>query len=551
MESSNIDVTTISPPITPISTLIKSLCVSSTTIRTDICSMLSKTDFSDISVADISSKKVTKKVIAENIIKLTNIIENINTSLNPVFNCETLSEALDNIGNTNNKQLQSDFNAQIVTSTGIIKAVDDAIKQHTADVNTKLDELHEVVNKLSHSESPLSSSGAFVTADISDKPVSHDFKHIDDITDNFITTDTCDALLNFFANEDFRTEGIRGVATYGAKYNYMGHKSQPKQLPPCLSSLVDEINKNNTSGKYEINQCLVNKFEGPDSALPEHADDEYDIDPTSDIFTISIGDTRTITFKNNFSGDEIKHTPTPGSLYVMSRDSQNYYTHRIDKDPLFTGMRYSITFRCVHWRFLNSTCIIGDSNTSNIKFGTEKKTVGASTPGKQVFAAVVEDIDPKCCASYSNVVLMVGTNNLKASTISVAHVKSIYSKYKGKIAEIKKLNKKCKIFVVPVLPTKLMTVNRKIIRFNDFIFDDLARSFECVSTVEGSAQFLDRDSGLLSESLSRYRGDPLHINSAGVGMLVTFIKNAIFQRKKSSKNHSNKAGGSTVSRRPP
>ena len=111
---------------------------------------------------------------------------------------------------------------------------------------------------------------------------------IDDITDNYIAPDTCDALIDFFAKEDFRTEGDRGVATYGAKYNYMGHKSQPKEFPPCLKSLVDEINKNNTSGKYEINQCLVNRFEGPSSALPVHSDDEYDIDPTSDIFTISI-----------------------------------------------------------------------------------------------------------------------------------------------------------------------------------------------------------------------------------------------------------------------
>ena len=87
--------------------------------------------------------------------------------------------------------------------------------------------------------------------------------------------------------------------------------------------------------------------------------------------------------------------------------------------------------------------------------------------------------------------------------------------------------------------------------FNDFILDDLRQSVDSVSIVGGSAQFLDRATGLLSESLSRYRNDPLHINSAGVGMLVKFIKEAIFQRKKSHKTHSNKAGSSTVSRRPP
>ena len=235
----------------------------------------------------------------------------------------------------------------------------------------------------------------------------------------------------------------------------------------------------------------------------------------------------------------------------MSRDSQNFYQHRIDKDPLFTGVRYSITFRCVHWTFLNSTCIIGDSNTANIKFGADKKQVGPSTPGKQVFAAVVEDIDPKCYVSYSNVVVMVGINNLKGSNISPADVENLYSKYEGKILEIEKLKWRCKIFVVPVLPTKLVTVNRKIIKFNDFILGDLLQSFNSVWIVGGSARFLDRESDLLSESLSKHRGDPLHINSAGVGMLVRFIKDAIFQRKKSIKTHSSKPGSSTVSRRPP
>ena len=72
-----------------------------------------------------------------------------------------------------------------------------------------------------------------------------------------------------------------------------------------------------------------------------------------------------------------------------------------------------------------------------------------------------------------------------------------------------------------------------------------------MSIVGGTAQFVDRESGLLSESLSRYRDDPIHLNSAGVGMLVRLIKNAIFQGKKSSKVHSNKLFSSAVSRRPP
>ena len=521
-----------------------------------MCSMLSKTDFSNINVSEINtSKKVTKKVLAENIIKLTNNIENMNKSLNPVLNCQTLSEALDNVCDTNNnKQLQSDLNSQILTSTVISEAVDKAMKQHSSDIEQKLCELHNVVSKLSQPQSSLSSSEvphheSGITPNCSDEPVSHNLKHIDTYTDNYIATDTSTALKDFLSKEKFKMEGNRGVVKYGDAYNYMGNNSKPKPLPPCIKNVMDKLNEEFTGGKYTLNSCLVNKFQGPEASLPPHSDDEYDIDPDSDIFTITIGDTMDIEFRDIIQGEEIKHTPQPNSLYIMSRNSQNFYQHRIDSDASFTGERYSITFRCVHWRFLNSTCIMGDSNTSKIEFGCDRKQIGKSTPGKQEFAAIVEDIDAKCCASYSNVVLMVGTNNLKKNNVSVADVKAIYSTYKGKILEIKKLNKRCKIFVVPVLPTKLVTVNRKIMIFNDFILHDLRQSIDSVSIVGGSARFLDRATGLLSESLSKYHNDPLHINSAGVGMLVKFIKESIFQRKQGRKTHSNKDGSPTVSRR--
>ena len=561
-ESNHGDISVTTPPhttpTTPLTALIKELCVSSTTIRSDLCSILSKTDFSDITALEMnSSKKVKKTVLAENIITLTNIIEQINESLNPVFNSENLSEALDNIiCDTNiNNQLHSDLDTDIVTSTGIRNAVDKAIKKHSKDIETKLGELHTIVSNLYKPQSTLSSSEtlaehkSYIAPDGSNEPVSHNLKYIDTATDNYITSDTSTALKDFLSKEKFKIEGNRGVVKYGDAYNYMGNKSKPNPLPPCIKIVMDKINEEFSGGKYELNSCLVNKFQGPEASLPSHSDNEYDIDPDSDIFTITIGDPMNIVFRNIMSGEEIVQTPQPNSLYIMSRNSQNFYQHRIDSDASFTGERYSITFRCVHWRFLNSTCIIGDSNTSKIEFGCDRKQVGKSTPGKQEFAAIVEDIDAKCCASYSNVVLMVGTNNLKKNNVSVADVKAIYSKYKGKILEIKKLNKRCKIFVVPVLPTKLVTVNRKIIIFNNFILDDLRQSIDSVSIVGGSARFLDRATGLLSESLSKYHNDPLHINSAGVGMLVKFIKEAIFQRKKGRKTHSNKDGSPTVSRR--
>ena len=127
---------------TSLSTLIKSLCDKSNKIRGDICSLLSLpiTDFNKINTLDVCKKgnnKITKLLFCENTFQLTNIIDNINNLLNPVFECETLSNALNNICDINcdtiNNQLQSDINLQLATSSVIAEAVDKAMKQHTTE----------------------------------------------------------------------------------------------------------------------------------------------------------------------------------------------------------------------------------------------------------------------------------------------------------------------------------------------------------------------------------------------------------------------------------
>ena len=83
-----------------------------------------------------------------------------------------------------------------------------------------------------------------------------------------------------------------------------------------------------------------------------------------------------------------------------------------------------------------------------------------------------------------------------------------------------------------MLPSKLMSLNKKILDFDDLLINELPRLCSNVSVVRGGGEFLDTRSGLLSENLSKSRQDPLHINSAGRGLLVRLIKDAIFNRKK-------------------
>ncbi len=94
----------------------------------------------------------------------------------------------------------------------------------------------------------------------------------------------------------------------------MGSKSKIKPIPEPLQNILDLMNANHISGDYKLNSILVNKFDGPESHLPEHSDDEFSINPESDIFTISLGDSRTIIYKDSLSGSELQHEAMPGSL---------------------------------------------------------------------------------------------------------------------------------------------------------------------------------------------------------------------------------------------
>ena len=138
---------------------------------------------------------------------------------------------------------------------------------------------------------------------------------------------------------------------------------------------------------------------------------------------------------------------------------------------------------------------------------------------------------------------MVGTNDLKLDCISTDdHIRDLYKQYKTKISLIRQHNKNCKLFVCPVLPTRSLSINRKVFAFNRYIYDDLVRSNLKVSVVEGFQSFLDYQSNTLSsDTASTKSGDILHLNKRGTSILVVCIKRAIFGAKTK--------GGSRIGRR--
>ena len=110
------------------------------------------------------------------------------------------------------------------------------------------------------------------------------------------------------------------------------------------------------------------------------------------------------------------------------------------------------------------------------------------------------------------------------------------------------MNKRAKIFVVPLIPTALPELNRKCIIFNKFLFEDLRLFNRNITTIYGINEFVDLN-GCLKKELIK---DDIHLNGVGIRMLAKFIKQSIFFRKLSSrkgKQVSDRTRGS-VSRQP-
>ena len=293
---------------------------------------------------------------------------------------------------------------------------------------------------------------------------------------DYIDQQTAEELVDLFdsSSADFKIENERSCLSYGERYDYLGSKSSktPQAIPPPLRKLIDRINNEFCSGDQpQVNSCLVNRFEGTASTLPRHSDDEPTIHPESSIFTVSLGTTCHVSFSDASTGiDEHKQLSDPGSLYVMTRRSQALFHHRIDAGEI-TGLRYSKTFRSVSSLNRNATCIIVDSNTGGLKFGSDPaKSFGKWLPGKRFFAPTVDSIDPYVSCGYRNCVILCGVNDLKQTDVkNQDDIDIIYNHLVSKIAQIQSINPGVHVYVCPTIPSKLVDLNRKLIYFNSLI----------------------------------------------------------------------------------
>ena len=382
--------------------------------------------------------------------------------------------------------------------------------------------------------------------------------HVEEKRAGYIDQKLSLQLLEFLdsSNAQLTKKNGRSVGAYGEPYKYPGSGQAKKTpLPPCVKSVVDKVNLEFPGAN--INSCVVNKYTGPSSSLPEHSDDESCLAPGSSIYTVSLGSAASITYRDLITKGEKSEQIENRSLYVMSQNSQFYWTHRIDQHQAPADgaeyMRISITLRSVSINNIHSTVLLGDSNTKYMYFegdttnnpSATRSTFGPKMPGKRVPTFHISQIDPLKCIGYQNIILHVGINDFnprsKGRTETDPDVNDVRAIFENFVAKVENILTYCpysKLIVSPILPTKIESYNRKAKQFNEMLFKYADRN-NLIKTLDFNC-FLDFSLRYLENSFGSYLNpsDPIHLGRMGVQKLSSIFRSAIFRNMVDGRSYS-------------
>ena len=134
----------------------------------------------------------------------------------------------------------------------------------------------------------------------------------------------------------------RKTASYGVAYNYSQISYPFQEFTPELNAILDSIDK--TLG-FRPNNCLINYYLDGKSKMGFHSDQTDILSDNTGVAILSVGETRTLRFRNIENKEIKKDFPLPsGSFFYMTNEVQDEWQHSIPKSDTNNG-RMSLTFR--------------------------------------------------------------------------------------------------------------------------------------------------------------------------------------------------------------
>ena len=543
-------------------TLLNNLKSKSDDLKTKLCTATNKL-YTNITGVDIkNSNKISKTTLGDDMLSLLGLADviccsdNINYIKSHVDDVDVASlksvDDLTIIGNDIKQSIQKELQELNKSNEFVFQSIQDQVN--------KLEKLVKQDPCRNYT-----SQGGEIMGNPTPKPVDNNttkplVKPYDDLLHDFIPTECADSLIAGLSSTYYEYEpiGDRSVLYFGEyDYSYSGKTHRAREFPASIAALVNKINTQ--FPKKTINSCLVTKYTDGHQFCPSHSDDEYEIHPDSNIYTLSIGVNRKMVFHSvSDPNNEHSHTQLPdGSLLIFSRLSQDTWKHSVPVDLEVTSIRYSLTFRFTAPYHINSTVICGDSNTRDLAFGTEgHKNFGKWMPGKRINCTFIEDIPaPQDIGPYKNIVMHVGINDIKSnnhmSIDRTAHTLEL------KCKAIHDVYPTANIYLSPLLPTKDPVKNDKVLYMNRCI-QILSNKHPNLHLMVDYHQFFSDMSGRLRPEMGKFKGgrsndsDELHLGTRGLNIFAQCIKHCVLRRKgpivpsgsvrKFNINHSNTHG---------
>lgn len=135
-------------------------------------------------------------------------------------------------------------------------------------------------------------------------------------------------------------------AWYGNKrsnYGYSGLALNPLPWTALLTNLKEQVEE---CCHAEFNSVLLNYYRDGNDSVAWHSDDESELGDKPMIASLSLGATRRFDLKHLSrkipkSSCELSH----GSLLLMGKGMQQFWRHRVPKQPGITSGRINLTFR--------------------------------------------------------------------------------------------------------------------------------------------------------------------------------------------------------------
>lgn len=148
-------------------------------------------------------------------------------------------------------------------------------------------------------------------------------------------------LLTKEVNWDSRM-AARKTASFGKAYNYSQIAYQYQAFLPELEEIIEKLVP--VIG-FKPNNCLINYYLDGKSKMGYHSDQIDILEPETGIAIVSLGETRTLKFRNIANPEEyLSYDLLSGSLIYMTQEIQQQWQLAIPKSNTENG-RISLTFR--------------------------------------------------------------------------------------------------------------------------------------------------------------------------------------------------------------